>query len=138
MTEQERIYNQGRTTPGPIVSDAPPGSSYHNYGLAFDIVPTAYVNLPNWNPGGPLWNRIGSIGKSLGLEWGGNWPKPDEPHFQLTAAPIEELKAYWNKFRAIMPIQVAPSDAGIVLAVGLAGLWFGVMRPRLKKARMLR
>lgn len=137
MATQAAVYAQGRTTPGPIVSDAPPGSSYHNYQLAFDAVPTAYKHLPKWNPTGPLWNKIGSIGKSLGLEWGGDWPKPDQPHFQLTAAPLSELKAYWNKFKAVMPITVAPSDAGVVLAVGLAGLWFGFLRPRMKKARML-
>ena len=137
MAAQAAIYAQGRTTPGPIVSHAAPGDSYHNYQLAFDAVPTAYLSLPNWNPTGPLWARIGEIGTALGLEWGGHWSNPDEPHFQLTAAPLSELKAYWNKFQAIMPITVAPSDAGIILAVGLAGLWFAVLRPRMKQARML-
>lgn len=37
--EQEKIYQQGRTLPGPVVSWAKPGTSYHNYGLAIDVVP---------------------------------------------------------------------------------------------------
>jgi peptidoglycan L-alanyl-D-glutamate endopeptidase CwlK len=137
MSEQERIYNQGRTSPGSVVSHAKPGDSYHNYGLAVDIVPRPYRSLPNWNPEGPLWDRIGAIGKSIGLEWGGDWSSKDLPHFQLTAAPLSELKAYWNKFKAVMPIAVTPSDAGLVLAAGLAAAWFGFLRPQLKKRRML-
>lgn len=138
MGEQEKVYAQGRTEPGKIVSNARPGDSYHNYGLAVDVVPKAYLNLPSWNPTGALWQRIGSIGKANGLEWGGDWGQPDLPHFQLPAAPLSELKDYWTKFKAIMPVGIEPSDAGLVLAAGLAALWFGFMRPRLKKAKMLR
>lgn len=138
MSEQEKIYTQGRTAPGRIVSRARPGDSFHNYGLAVDIVPKAYLTLPNWNPTGPLWLKIGSIGKGLGLEWGGDWNTPDYPHFQLNAAPLSELKAYWAKFKTIMPITVEPTKAGLVLMAGLAAVWFGFVRPKLKKARMLR
>jgi len=138
MPEQEKIYAQGRTADGPIVSNAKPGDSFHNYGLAVDVVPNAYLTIPNWNPTGPLWQKIGTIGVQVGFEWGGQWSKPDYPHFQLNAAPLSELKAYWNKFKAIMPINVEPTDAGLVLMAGLAAAWFGFMRPRLKKAKMLR
>lgn len=36
--EQEDLYAQGRTKPGKIVTYARGGQSYHNYGLAIDIV----------------------------------------------------------------------------------------------------
>ena len=36
--EQTKLYNQGRTTPGNIVTKAIAGKSYHNYGLAIDVV----------------------------------------------------------------------------------------------------
>jgi len=36
--EQARLYAQGRTRPGRIVTNAKPGQSYHNFGLAFDFV----------------------------------------------------------------------------------------------------
>ena len=35
--EQTALYAQGRTAPGPIVTDAPAGYSNHNFGIAFDV-----------------------------------------------------------------------------------------------------
>ena len=35
--EQAKLYAQGRTAPGKIVTKAKPGQSYHNYGLAVDF-----------------------------------------------------------------------------------------------------
>jgi hypothetical protein len=34
-----------------------------------------------------LWQRAGAIGKGIGLEWAGDWPKGKRefPHFQLPA-----------------------------------------------------
>lgn len=43
MKEQAIIYAQGRTTPGKIISNAPAGMSYHNYGLAIDFC----IDLPD-------------------------------------------------------------------------------------------
>ena len=39
MEEQAALYAKGRTKPCKIVTKAKPGQSYHNYGLAFDLVP---------------------------------------------------------------------------------------------------
>ena len=36
--EQQRLYEQGRTTPGKIVTNCPGGHSWHNLGLAVDEV----------------------------------------------------------------------------------------------------
>lgn len=59
--------------------------------LAFDIAPTDYLVLKNWNPRGPLWKRMGKMGKIFGLEWGGDWKSfPDLPHFQLSKCECEE------------------------------------------------
>jgi peptidoglycan L-alanyl-D-glutamate endopeptidase CwlK len=38
IAEQNELYAQGRTKAGKIVTNAKGGQSYHNYGLAFDIV----------------------------------------------------------------------------------------------------
>ena len=35
--EQDALYAQGRTKPGPIVTQAKGGTSFHNYGLAIDF-----------------------------------------------------------------------------------------------------
>ena len=66
--EQDKIFAQGRTEPGNIVTRARGGESSHNYGRAFDV---AFKSPPAADPfeGNP-WERIGEIGKSLGLEWG--------------------------------------------------------------------
>ena len=63
---------------------APPGKSYHNYGLAIDIVQItnngksdSYKLLENPN------NKIAKIGKEIGFEWGGHWKTRDLPHFEM-------------------------------------------------------
>lgn len=80
--EQTKLYNQGRTTSGNIVTNAKAGESYHNYGLAFDVVPIENGQI-NWNS--KNWDKIGAIGKSVGFFWGGDFKTIiDKPHFQMT------------------------------------------------------
>ena len=84
---QTALYNQGRTTPGNIVTNAKAGESYHNYRCAVDIVPLRN-GKPVWNTNGSdweLWKRIGELGKEAGLEWAGDWVSFKEfAHFQYT------------------------------------------------------
>jgi peptidoglycan L-alanyl-D-glutamate endopeptidase CwlK len=51
--EQDALYAQGRTTPGPIVTRAKGGQSPHNWGLAIDVVPDRDLDTaglqPDWN-----------------------------------------------------------------------------------------
>lgn len=108
-SEQQALKDSGKG-----VTNAGALLSYHNYRLAFDVVPQEYISMPDWNPTGSLWPKIGAIGKSVGLEWGGDWQKKDLPHFQLTGAPIKELKSYFEKFGEIMPIKIEPTTMGIV------------------------
>lgn len=83
--EQSALYAQGRTSPGAIVTNAEPGHSWHNYGLAVDLVPMTEAGQPDWNTSHPVWQRIVSLGESLGLESGARWRTfPDWPHLQLT------------------------------------------------------
>lgn len=135
--QQQATYDQGRTTPGPIVTNAKPGDSYHQYNLALDVVPRAYKSLPNWNPEGPLWERIGQIGEAAGLQWGGRWSKPDRPHFQFAGAPLAELKEYWEKFKQIMPIEVTPTTTAIVAALVIGAVFWFIVKPRLESAGIL-
>jgi peptidoglycan L-alanyl-D-glutamate endopeptidase CwlK len=80
--EQTKLYNQGRTTPGSIVTNAKAGSSYHNYGLAIDVV---FKNNGNWTWDSKMWKQLGKLGEQYGFEWGGSWTMfPDRPHFQIT------------------------------------------------------
>jgi peptidoglycan L-alanyl-D-glutamate endopeptidase CwlK len=83
IQEQDALYAQGRTKPGAIVTNARGGYSFHNFGVAFDIVPIVNGKA-QWNSIA-LFRRCGDIGKSLGLEWAGDWPKFREYcHFQRT------------------------------------------------------
>jgi len=78
--EQDALYAQGRTKPGPIVTEARGGQSWHNFGTAFDV---GVFHGSEYLGASPLYREVGKLGKSLGLEWGGDWKFLDEPHFQL-------------------------------------------------------
>jgi peptidoglycan L-alanyl-D-glutamate endopeptidase CwlK len=87
--EQDALYAQGRTR-APIgkkhiVTNARGGQSWHNFGLAFDIVVLDAVGKANWDSSHPGWRKAAELGKSVGLEWGGDWRGfKDLPHFQYT------------------------------------------------------
>ncbi|HST45328.1 MAG TPA: M15 family metallopeptidase, partial [Luteimonas sp.] len=81
FAEQNDLYAQGRTAPGDVVTNARGGQSYHNYGLAIDVVEIRADGSANWNTD---WEAIGRIGEAMGMEWGGNWTSiVDRPHFQM-------------------------------------------------------
>lgn len=75
--EQDKLYAQGRTTPGPIVTWT--RNSNHISGKAFDIAFSGKDPYPkNFN-----WEILGKLGESVGLKWGGRWKTPDNPHFEI-------------------------------------------------------
>ena len=79
--EQDRLYAQGRTKPGRVVTNARGGYSWHNFGLAADYAFVKDGHL-TWN--GP-WNIFGRVARACGLEWGGDFRTfPDRPHVQWT------------------------------------------------------
>ena len=97
--EQNRLYAKGRTL-APIgkkftVTNAPGGKSWHNYGLAVDVV--FKVNGAwSWAETHD-WKKLGAIGQQHGLEWGGTWASiKDRPHFQYTGGvSIKDAMAYY-------------------------------------------
>lgn len=63
-------------------------SSKHLTGDAIDIVPyeqyyTRGENKLQWDPTAPVWQKVGAIGKELGLRWGGDWVQRDMGHFEF-------------------------------------------------------
>lgn len=69
----------------PSHTNAKPGYSFHNYGLAADIVFRNKTGGPSWAENHD-WKRLGELGKSVGLEWGGDWRHlKDRPHFQFSS-----------------------------------------------------
>ena len=80
--EEDRLFAQGRTTPGEIVTNARGGDSYHNWGLAFDAAPYENGKISNDTN---KFKKMGQLGQQVGLEWGGNFISiVDLPHFQYT------------------------------------------------------
>jgi peptidoglycan L-alanyl-D-glutamate endopeptidase CwlK len=81
--EQDKLYAQGRTTKGGIVTNAKGGQSNHNFGTALDVVPIVNGQA-DWKTSADTWNKIAIVGKSLGFEWGGDWKSfVDKPHFEM-------------------------------------------------------
>lgn len=116
FAEQNIIYAQGRTSPGAIVTDAKAGQSYHNYGLAIDVVLLLDLNddktyeTASWDfktdfDGDKTaeWKEIEAIFLKYG--WKGLFNKRGErydlPHFQktlgYTIAHLQELYKQHNK-----------------------------------------
>lgn len=94
IEEQNKLYAKGRTEPGSIVTKAKGGYSMHNYGVAFDCAPLSNNGGIDWG-NIELFKKVGRIGESIGLEWGGSWISfPDYPHFQYTAG--YKLKDFIN------------------------------------------
>lgn len=83
--EQEALYSKGRTTPGPTVTNCQPGHSYHNFGLAVDVVPEDLYGTPDWNVDHPAWQAIHEEAMNLGFTCGADFRTfPDRPHLQVT------------------------------------------------------
>jgi peptidoglycan L-alanyl-D-glutamate endopeptidase CwlK len=87
--QQADLYAQGRSAPGPIVTDAPAGYSNHNFGLAFDVgifdSKGQYID-DSYSQGtvSKAYCSLAPLGKGVGLFWGGDWASiDDEPHYEL-------------------------------------------------------
>lgn len=89
---QNELYAQGRTKPGKVVTKAKGGDSFHNWKVAFDAAPMVNGAIA-WNDA-KLFEKMGAIGESCGLEWGGRWKFKDSVHFQYTGGlTISDFKA---------------------------------------------
>jgi peptidoglycan L-alanyl-D-glutamate endopeptidase CwlK len=72
FAQQQQIYDEGRTSDGEIVSEAPPGHSLHNYGYAVDVVDRIRGYDIDWT-------QLIRIANYCSLESGG---PGDLPHFE--------------------------------------------------------
>lgn len=86
--EQASLYAQGRTKPGPVLTNAGPGRSMHNPDVqgrawAFDAVPLVNGKAA-WDDAAMV-DKMGNIGEACGLEWAGRWPGAlrERVHFQM-------------------------------------------------------
>jgi len=83
MAEQAKLYAQGRTTHGAIVTKADKGQSSHNFGLAVDLCPLNPAGELWWNAPDDVWHVIARTAEKNGLEAGYFWKGfVDKPHIQ--------------------------------------------------------
>jgi peptidoglycan L-alanyl-D-glutamate endopeptidase CwlK len=80
---------------GRRVTNAGPGQSLHQYGLAFDGVPMRH-GKPVWDDRAPenaaLWLTYGEIAEYVGLDWAGRWVSFKEmPHVQARGVSWRDL-----------------------------------------------
>lgn len=119
--EQETHIREGRST-------APPGASFHDYGLAIDIVP----RHDSANPANPDWNRIHNTMQRYGfysLFRAQGW---DRPHFELPAStaammawgldaqgwkqiPASHMPAAWQRINTRSLAQLSAVDPDEIL-----------------------
>lgn len=102
--DQDRLYEQGRTVAGNIVTNARGGESFHNFGLAIDFAIKTPSEEVIWDMqydgnqnGKSDWTEVVEMAKALGFEWGGDWAQfKDYPHLQmnfgLTLADLQNGK----------------------------------------------
>lgn len=113
VEEQDALYAKGRTAAGSIVTNAK-GSNYssmHQWGVAFDFYLKEDVDGDGmttddaFNNATGLFDKVGALGVSIGLEWGGNWKNPvDKCHFQLPdwGSTASKLKSTYGTPDAFM------------------------------------
>lgn len=90
------------------VSNAAWGSSPHNFGAAFDIVPVVNGNK-TYEIADIIWMKIGFAGEKFGIQWGYDWDGDgivndkdatpgskfdDRPHFQVKNWKEKGFKLY--------------------------------------------
>ncbi len=74
-------YARGRTQIPPAVPVTNASSnlySWHGYGLAVDVI---HATL-EWNAPPEWFQSVANCFRQAGCRWGGEWTKPDLPHFQ--------------------------------------------------------
>lgn len=96
MEEQAKLYGKGRKSyvykgkdygdpSSAIVTNAKPGSSNHNFGLAIDYALSNADATEVYYTVNQSYKRVAAIAKSLGFAWGGDWTSfNDYPHLEMT------------------------------------------------------
>lgn len=95
IAEQNKLYQQGRTTAGNVVTNAKGGQSPHNFGLAVDLAPMKGDDIW-WNAPEGFWEALGAMAENNGLRWGGRFKSiMDRPHIEASNWKAAQLA--WSR-----------------------------------------
>lgn len=117
--QQNAIYAQGRTKPGPIVSGARGCMSWHVLGRAADLNLGEGTTREDYEFLGEEWERMGGV-------WGGRFSNIDDPgHYEWhPGVTIEEVCPNPDRCREVVESEFAPRS-NVVAAVVVAALGLG-------------
>ena len=118
FAEQTALYNQR-----PKVTDAKAGQSFHNYGLAVDIVllidkdkngtfeTATWDTKADWDADKIAdWMEVVQVFKKHGWEWGGEFKSfKDLPHFQKTFGKS------WQQLKALHDAKKVDKDGYVII-----------------------
>lgn len=95
MAEQQKLWEQGRTAPGRVVTNARPGSSAHNFGLAADLAPMRRDGRIWWEAPKKIWQTMADIAREMGMVSGFYFKTIfDAPHVE--DAGWKTVQARWK------------------------------------------
>jgi peptidoglycan L-alanyl-D-glutamate endopeptidase CwlK len=108
--EQAALYAKGRTAPGPKVTNAKPGSSMHNFGLAIDcgvFKGKVYMDgstLADAKLADLMHKHASTLCTKHKLRWGGNFKSLyDAPHFEYdTPYSLADLRVRRTKGQSLI------------------------------------
>ena len=105
--DQAKLYAQGRTSPGRIVTNAKPGYSNHNFGIAVDMgvfKDGKYLDEHKPVEAENMHRKAAEIAKKYNIEWGGSWKTfKDYPHFEYkTGKTLAELRQLVSEEKDIL------------------------------------
>jgi hypothetical protein len=114
FSDQQARFEHGRTKPGTIATRAEAGCSWHNYGLAVDIILNDDDGNPAWpEASSPFWQRLADAALSRGAVWGGRsgFPAHIEYHPALAGSDagllIEDFESFGLEFVWARALEVA-------------------------------
>lgn len=90
---------------------APYGDSYHDYGAAFDLIPTPNAGQPAGMTYSKILNLAGNHAGALGLTWGGTFSNPDPRHFQLQGS-LDDMRAKYVTYQDQLASGQLPDASG--------------------------
>lgn len=94
VEEQDALYAQGRTTPGPKVTNAVGGQSPHQYGCACDGTKLGDDGQPIWTFPDSDWQIYFMAIQNAGAKSGKSWGDPDhnELHIGVSWADVNRIR----------------------------------------------